>query len=494
MKKLYKFLFVLALVGTFQGILNAQVIYSESFNYSGNLEGNGGWSKTGTSNAPATDGAATIQTSTFGTGTSVKLCFETGKKTFLDKALGQTILSDADADGTVYWMGFWYNGTAFGTAGAAQIVLVGTAGVSVDLGTGGNEGARNQRLAFGKTSNFTVTGPPVDGAMTVFTRASPGGCAAQNWTTTSAPTGAAPGAYKSSVASYYVLVKIIKGGSVINFSGVDNRTDDIRIWHLTAAPTTEPSGDGDYGVINTRMLRDHSTSGIPSNNTGNLVTNAGCRKIGGGVSGLRFRIEAGATSGTSCVEFDEIRIAKGDFSNLILPIELAELTATKKGASNIVKWATATETNNKGFHIERSNDAASWETLGFVKGAGNSQEKLSYSFIDSKPSSISYYRLRQEDFDGKTTHSKAVSVVQNGAFGVKVSPNPVSDIINIALVSEKETEKNFVAVYDVVGRLVFTTQFSGNNSELNVSELVPGIYFMNVQADGKTTTQKFIKE
>jgi hypothetical protein len=501
MKKIYKVLFALFLFGSSFSILNAQLIFSESFNYSGNLDTktnplvSQSWTNVGTATSPSSFG--TVQAGTFGTGNSAKICFETSKKTIYDIPLGQTILSDADLDGTTtYWIGFWYDGTNMGTAGAAQLVLVGTSGQSIDFGTGGNEGGRNMRIAFGKTSTFTVTGPPVDGAMTVFTRASPGGCAAQNWTTTSAPSAAAPGTYKTSVAKYYVLVKIIKGASLISFTSPvasTDKTDDVRIWHLAAPPTVEPMDNGDYGVINTRMLRDQGSGGTGSVNTGNVATgNPGCRYTGGGASGLRLRVEAGATSGSSCVEFDEIRIAKGAFSNIVLPIELDDISAYKKGASNILKWTTASEINNKGFHIERSSDASAWETIGFVKGVGNAQAKLNYSFTDNTPLSISYYRLRQEDNDGRTTHTKVVSVSQNSKLNVKIAPNPAKDVVNISL--DKESEKNFVTVYDVVGRSVATAQFSGNQSELNVSNLIKGIYFINVQTDGKTVTQKFFKE
>jgi trimeric autotransporter adhesin len=155
-------------------------------------------------------------------------------------------------------------------------------------------------------------------------------------------------------------------------------------------------------------------------------------------------------------------------------------------------WATATERNNKGFHIERSNDATNWKTIGYQKGAGESNDKLSYTFVDEGPLSISYYRLRQEDFDGRETVSKVISVEQKGKLNALLTPNPAKDVLNINI--QNEVKNVAVAVYDMVGRSVLTSTFNGGQSALNVSNLTNGMYMIHIQSEGKTTTQKFIKD
>jgi Secretion system C-terminal sorting domain len=296
----------------------------------------------------------------------------------------------------------------------------------------------------------------------------------------------------TSVGTNYVLMKITKGEFSLNVGTVSvpvmETFDGIRVWVLSAPPANEAalSPLGDYTTQDANMVTIPGQTRLlrSTGNTGNGM----CRKSG--VDGIRIRFEGSSTTGLTAA-IDEIRFGKGALS-VVLPIVLADISAYKKGASNILKWTTASEINNKGFHIERSSDASTWETIGFVKGAGDSQAKLNYSFTDNAPLSISYYRLRQEDNDGRTTNSSVVSVSQNGKLNVKIAPNPAKDVVNISL--DKESEKNFVTVYDVVGRSVATAQFSGNQSELNVSNLIKGIYFINVQTDGKTVTQKFFKE
>jgi Secretion system C-terminal sorting domain len=485
MKNFYKVLFTLFLFGSSFSILNAQLLFSESFNTTGTIVGNGWIATTSTGGATPSVGPVTG----FGLGNSATITTPNlvASVSRYDKPLGGTYAGDGDPDGTNYWLGFWLKTAQPNTAAtgsvAAQIIL---------LNSGGSATILDQRIGAGKTSNFTGA---TSNVITAFTRASSGGCAAQNWPASLAP--ASPATAPIAIAQntpVYILMKITKGEYTANFGtpAMPEKLDAIRVWVLSAPPSTESSlsAMGDFTTldattmmtipIQTRLLRS-------SGNTGN--TAATCRQSG--VDGIRIRVEGVATSESVTASFDEIRFAKGTLS-AVLPIELADISAFKKGTSNIVKWTTASENNNKGFHIERSSDASTWETIGFVKGAGNAQAKLNYSFTDNTPLSISYYRLRQEDNDGRTTHTKVVSVAQNGRLNVKIAPNPAKDVVNISL--DKESEKNFVTVYDVVGRSVATAQFSGNQSELNVSNLIKGIYFINVQTDGKTVTQKFFKE
>ncbi len=96
---------------------------------------------------------------------------------------------------------------------------------------------------------------------------------------------------------------------------------------------------------------------------------------------------------------------------MILPIELAEFTAEKSGTSVNVKWTTFTEKNNAYFTIERAADATNWEPLSVVMGQGNSNKPFSYGMFDSSPlKGVSYYRLKQTDYNGTFSYSRIVAV------------------------------------------------------------------------------------
>jgi len=90
-----------------------------------------------------------------------------------------------------------------------------------------------------------------------------------------------------------------------------------------------------------------------------------------------------------------------EVSGISLPVTLLHFEGQEIGGSNILNWATASESNSDYYDVEFSRDAYSWYSLGTVSAAGNSNMTLDYSFVDVTPlSTINYYRLVQYDWDG----------------------------------------------------------------------------------------------
>jgi hypothetical protein len=68
----------------------------------------------------------------------------------------------------------------------------------------------------------------------------------------------------------------------------------------------------------------------------------------------------------------------------------------------MLKWATASEQNSSHFIVEKSTDGENWREIANKPSAGNSTEKLYYSFSDDiNYLGLNYYRLVQYDIDGK---------------------------------------------------------------------------------------------
>ncbi len=167
-----------------------------------------------------------------------------------------------------------------------------------------------------------------------------------------------------------------------------------------------------------------------------------------------------------------------------LPVELTQFKARIEGFATRLDWTTATETNNKGFFIERSADGARWQTLGFVAGQGNSIASVSYSFLDEKPlPGINYYRLLQVDFDGRETFSAIVPVTLEDWPGkLSIYPNPVAAggecLITYPFNDEEATAS--LRVLDATGRQVAV---SADAKHLNTNDLQPGVYWLEVRSD-----------
>ena len=86
------------------------------------------------------------------------------------------------------------------------------------------------------------------------------------------------------------------------------------------------------------------------------------------------------------------------------------------GNSIQLDWSTASEKDNNYFTLWRSFDGQTWEDIKKVAGAGNSNELLTYQYIDrniilqSIENNTIYYKLSQTDYDGSTEFFQIIPV------------------------------------------------------------------------------------
>ena len=156
-----------------------------------------------------------------------------------------------------------------------------------------------------------------------------------------------------------------------------------------------------------------------------------------------------------------------------------------------LSWQTASELNNQGFVIQRSNDNMNWENIGFVNGAGNSNLLKEYSYNDNNPEEINYYRLKQLDYDGKVNLSDVKYYRKAIVNDISIYPNPASNSFKLLGVSSSDIDE--VVVYNAVGSMVLT--ITNDFNTIDISSLHYGIYFIRIyQLDGSYIIRKFIKE
>ncbi|WP_338791265.1 T9SS type A sorting domain-containing protein [Bernardetia sp. MNP-M8] len=97
----------------------------------------------------------------------------------------------------------------------------------------------------------------------------------------------------------------------------------------------------------------------------------------------------------------------------LLPVELISLYAENLSKKVVVHWATATELDNDYFLVERAGEDLQFRAIGKVVGKGTRNERTDYLFNDYEPLlGTAYYRLKQVDYNGKWTNTKAVSVTR----------------------------------------------------------------------------------
>ncbi len=179
-----------------------------------------------------------------------------------------------------------------------------------------------------------------------------------------------------------------------------------------------------------------------------------------------------------------------------LPVSLVAFAGKKISHHAVaLNWQTSSEINNDYFSIQRSTDGTHFETLGTVKGAGNTTSINRYSLIDKNPKEgVNYYQLVQHDNDGvKHFHNIiAISFSVDNYRGVEVFPNPTDGLTTVYI--NKQYEGKFdISIFNQLGQVVFTkSQAPNGRHELDLSNLQKGTYFLEIKNEAVLNTQKII--
>ena len=179
-----------------------------------------------------------------------------------------------------------------------------------------------------------------------------------------------------------------------------------------------------------------------------------------------------------------------------LPVNLKSFNANRNKSAVSLNWETASESNNKGFEIQRKTSGNDYTTIAFVdtkaKG-GNSESDLSYSFSDlNSYKGISQYRIRQIDFDGQSKYTEVRSVRGEEQSTAKnsVYPNP-SNNGNVNVVFEDVKSIRDIQLMDMNGRVINQWRNYSNNN-IKIENLTSGFYSLRV-VDQNTKEQSIEK-
>lgn len=316
---------------------------------------------------------------------------------------------------------------------------------------------------------------------------------------------------KGTTATDYHLAELINNNLIgvsymdAKFKNLGNHNDaqmnvsDLWITYASINPTgvweLEPNSQPILGTYDIRLHIDNF-SGLTDNEFAVLKRPVGSTtgadwSTGGGLlnilGGLGRLISDGFMLRTGLTSFSEFGAGQ---SGSALPIELISFTAEAMDDKVRLDWSTAIEINNELFVIERSVDGVNFEAVAEEAGAGNSSIQHDYVAWDNDPiTGTSYYRLKQQDFDGKETYSDLqVVTIDGGDWTVSVFPNPVTNGQLNLLVSGPYDFAGMddnvqVTITDMAGRTIYSESLGLGYGRISITlpdHLSGGQYLMQL--------------
>jgi hypothetical protein len=250
--------------------------------------------------------------------------------------------------------------------------------------------------------------------------------------------------------------------------------------------------DATYGTISTADIAcDCGTCGSPSGSypvpwcglvvsgptitTDDFATHTFSDCVSVGISStVKLKITLMCWADAEKLRVDNVTLA---CSNCALPVEIGYFDANRLSNSVDLSWRTLSESENKKFTVQRSDDGVVFYPVGSVRGAVSSTGISDYSFKDKSPlkSSISYYRLEQMDLNGKRKYSEVKQVYYEPT-EIYYHENQIN--VNFQTTVNRSYKVN---IYNLSGALVHT-EIMSESGQINWNK--KGFYFVEIPEIG----------
>lgn len=170
-----------------------------------------------------------------------------------------------------------------------------------------------------------------------------------------------------------------------------------------------------------------------------------------------------------------------------LPVSLRFFNAERSGDQVQLNWATALEFNHSAFYVERSADGSNWSRIQTVRTATASLNGRAYSTTDEQPlRGLNYYRLAQEDFDGKMQYFAAKMVNMGRSTSLSVAPNPVQGNEMNVYIGANTNGQSTLRLFDAYGRLLQQQSIDTEHAQtlrIPLENLPTGVLFLQIDQE-----------
>jgi hypothetical protein len=301
---------------------------------------------------------------------------------------------------------------------------------------------------------------------------------------------------------------IVSGNQFINWNtdaiGIGTSTGGGNNWIIrnNALFQTATRASGIYGIHvyanggNGHLIDNNDIGGSAADRSGAPIT--GIKKHTG--SNTYVATDNGGTSSADAsgkfltsnplTDFS-IFTMTGDITPLL--IDLKDISAKNVATQNRIDWSTASEEKSDKFELERSLDGKNFNALATINAKG---QPSAYTYWDTKAAlGTNYYRIKLNNASGAVVYSKIVSaeVASLEKFAVNAYPNPVQNKVSLQINGTIQTNAS-IEVADVTGKLLQHIKVTGNEMDIEMSNLAQGIYFIKYSDDQQSQTLKISKQ
>jgi len=180
-----------------------------------------------------------------------------------------------------------------------------------------------------------------------------------------------------------------------------------------------------------------------------------------------------------------------------LPVELLTFDGLMKDKHDELIWKTASEVNVSHFELEYSRDGANFTKIGHTMANNSPSDYKGYNY--NPIIGNNYYRLKMVDNDNSFKYSNIV-VLQRKISKIQITgliPNPTTDVVQVNVVSPTDG-KMLIHLFDTNGKEIMTKEHEVSEGkatvQLDLRSYAFGMYLLQVQLNGQTSSAKVIKE
>ena len=271
-------------------------------------------------------------------------------------------------------------------------------------------------------------------------------------------------------------------------SGID-RVSSIHYWNINQSnPTnfTNAIATLSYGIndevnntTNLRMVKDNGAGAWLNIGSGGTAE------------------PIGSITSNPFTSFSTFTLATIPGASNPLPITLISFVGKIVKDHVVLNWVTASELNNDYFTIEKSKDGIEFEEVLQSKGGGSTNDVSKYEAIDNDPyPGLSYYRLKQTDYDGTYEYSELLFISFEGNFSFSAFPTVITNSLQLRIKGNKNDELT-LSLQDMTGKTFFVKtivlETGSKTMELDDFERYPaGLYLMKCANSSLSLTQPVI--